>query len=161
MQKTDIAYLAGLLDGEGCIRIASAYHTNVKKRVALLALLNTKKRNYWLQVLLGNSDVKVLKEIQKQWGGNLSLRSSFRRGKPFANITWNKQKAVELLKALKPYLRIKALECNVALEFTSFLNTPEHRGRRLTDEDLAIREAFKQKLAALKTCNKPQTIADM
>ena len=161
MQETDKAYLAGLLDGEGCIRIASAYHTNVKKRVSPSVLLSTKKRNYWVQVLLGNSDVNVLKDIQEQWGGNLSLRSSMRRGKPFGNMTWNKQKAVELLRHLKPYLRIKAIECQVALEFVSLLNPPEHRGRRLTDEDLAIREAYKQKLSALKPCNQPQTIPNM
>ena len=160
MQETDKAYLAGLLDGEGCIRIASAYHTNVKKRVSPLALLSTQKRNYWMQVLLGNSDVNVLKDIQEQWGGNLSLRSSTRRGKPFGNITWNKQKAVELLRHLKPYLRIKAIECQVALEFVSLLNPPEHRGQRLSDKDLEIREYYKQKLSALKPCHAPKVMVN-
>lgn len=58
-RPTDIAYIAGLFDGEGCV--------SVRKWTTKKAFQHT------LYVSITNTDKKVLDWIQSQYGGGLCL----------------------------------------------------------------------------------------
>lgn len=58
--------------------------------------------------------------------------------------------AGDAIAALRPWLRVKADEADVALEFQSMLRSNSERRRPLTDADKAKREACYQKLRVLK-----------
>jgi hypothetical protein len=58
--------------------------------------------------------------------------------------------AGDAIQALRPWLRVKAEEADVALEFQAMLRSNADRRRPLTNKDKAEREACYRKLRDLK-----------
>ena len=102
------AYLAGLLDGEGCIMISKT-----KRK-------GNKNYEFWLRVFVSNSHLQGLQEVQKCFGGLInevkpdSKRFSQNR---CWRVWWNGKSGETLLQLLLPYLVIKKEQAIVALEF--------------------------------------------
>ena len=135
MKKTDIAYIAGLFDGEGCIRINknSAQH-----------------RYYSLNVSVKMSWQWMPEFLRCGFGGSVY---KYKMDKYYPNAKdqwcWNirGQQAVEFLETVMPYLKLKRAEAELALLFQSkklskadYLGKT-HKGKRIrTDEELAIEE---------------------
>lgn len=95
MKQTDVAYLAGLFDGEGCISV----NTHKKTGYGSLQCLMTMTNQYLINLL------------QLQFGGSVN---KLKRRKE----TWRDQylwcihakTAVDFLELLMPYLKIKRPE---------------------------------------------------
>lgn len=107
MKVTELAYIAGLFDGEGSIHVARLHGTSGKSYYRIVAQVDM-------------TDDRAIRLIEKMGYGSIYV------GKPkppnragcFHWVTVNKQAAEFLLKIL-PYLRIKKEQAYVALQFQS------------------------------------------
>ena len=143
LTEAELGYLAGLIDGEGCINIACH-----------------RGRYYVLQVVTAQTNEHLLDYWQKKTGlGTVHHMARSRKGSPNDSDKWHwhcaNNTAVVLLKMLQPYLVLKSEEARVALEFAKECKRQQghFRGKgqpRLTAEMLAVREVYKNALHALK-----------
>jgi len=98
------AYIAGLVDGEGCINIYR---------------INTKKVPKWiLSISIYNCDFNILNWLYKRRGGYLQKRGK-RKKKWKQNYAWkiSANDAMEFLQDIKKYLRIKKRQAELAIKF--------------------------------------------
>ena len=135
MKKTDIAYMAGIIDGEGCIGI----HRAGKKPNG--------NPQYFLRVVIGMCNEYIPNLFRFYFGGQVIFCQPRKEN-------WNPQwrwavtyeQAAQCLKILLPYLRLKRDEAILGLKFQS---NKKHRGSPKgqngggipeTEEDLALQE---------------------
>lgn len=126
MKRTDLAYIAGIIDGEGCISIERRRYAEGKyKKIVSLTVSNTEE---WL-----------CQWLKLSWGGRIRIRIDKRENHlPLYNWVVYRAKAIEVLKVILPYLKIKKPQAEIAIGFQS------RRSRcRLekTDEEKALDEA--------------------
>ena len=126
MKQTDLAYVAGIVDGEGYIGI-SADH---RKR-------NPSRPCWRLRVSVTNTNEWLMQYLMFSFGGVISLKSSHNI-KPCYNWTLNRGKAADFLKLILPYLKLKRPQAELAIQFQASISKST---RRLTDEQRAVREA--------------------
>lgn len=98
---TNLAYVAGLIDGEGCVH------------------LDASKGTYRARVSVGMTEpaLPLLRELRLEWSGTLyQLRQATDRWA--AAWTWHLigDPAVRLLTAVRPYLRLKGAQADAAME---------------------------------------------
>ncbi len=133
MKKTDLAYVAGLFDGEGCIQIIK---TNGKGRGL-----------YNLRCSLEMTNEGLPRLLQVCFGGGCRRRNLPSPRQNQWEWTTLSRMAYSFLKAIYPYLRLKKSEADVAIEFQEAMHTSP---KRLTEKELAIREAQRILLSDLK-----------
>ena len=104
----NLAYLAGLLDGDGSITL---------KRV------NKHKASFKLLIFVANTNMPVLKWIQNKFGGKIyvydrqdGIRKPLGKWHTFTN------NAYTVLKQIYPYLIIKKEHAKLAINFVEKLN---------------------------------------
>lgn len=132
----ELAYLAGIFDGEGCIDIAR---------------ISRKDRwspTYRLQCRLAMCNPYIPKLFYFRFGG--SVRTFKRDPKWSRQWYWHISgvKAVEFLNVIKPYLRLKRAEADLAITFQE--NIKPTGGKHLPNDTLAVREAQKILMSKLK-----------
>lgn len=91
---TELAYVAGFVDGEGCIGI---YANGTSLR---------------LSVQIGQKDKSVLEYVQGVMGGSLSF-------KKYWTLAWFNAEASDMLKQIQPYLMLKRQQAELCIEFMS------------------------------------------
>jgi hypothetical protein len=98
----DIAYLAGLLDGEGCI-----------------ALINlAKSGNYRINLHITNLHRATLEWVAETFGGLVSPMNIKKAKRPMFMWTLGPKNGLkQLLVELLPYLKIKEKQTKLAIEF--------------------------------------------
>jgi LAGLIDADG endonuclease len=138
MTETDIAYSAGLFDGEGCIRIGKdkprPWHTSSPR--------------YFLQVLITNQNLSVLEELSKNFGGKIYRR-------PGCYVLFiSARPSAKFLEAIKPYSRIKLPEIEVALKFQALQAENSYSRLKKSDEYLLVLDGLRQRLSDLKQVDK-------
>jgi hypothetical protein len=125
MRQELVAYAAGFFDGEGHIRVSR--HSN--------------RGSYMLQISAVQATECPLPIFVELFGGTVSCRASLYRGRPKRLWTWqvSSKSAEAALIEMQPYLRAKADEVIIALEFRSTFrpqfgdrskNSPELEERR-------------------------------
>lgn len=98
---TDIAYIAGFLDGEGCIRIKKASQGG---------------NSYYIWVAITNSNKSILEDIQKLFGGQ--VRQAERTvNKTIYHYLITSTEAVDMLKVLFCFLKDKKDQAKLAIKF--------------------------------------------
>jgi hypothetical protein len=108
---TDWAYAAGMVDGEGCIAIVRSFVPARDKFV------------YSVAVVVSNRDREALAWMHRLWKGWLvPARSSAANARP----AWNWRSptgttAEPFLRGIRPWLRIKASQCDNALAMIEVL----------------------------------------
>ena len=101
---TEIAYTAGIIDGEGCI---FAYRPNPK----------THSRNITIGVTVGITDMIIPCWLKAKYGGGLSEQAySNKKWKSYATWGLTGPKCMTLLELLIPYLKIKKHQAYLAIE---------------------------------------------
>ncbi len=134
LSATDLAWLAGLIDGEGCIR---------------LNLIRERSCTPYLSIFMKHYE--TMKEVSQMTGGTLQERKP---QKPHWSKTYGIQltgdRARATVEAVRPYLRTKALEAWLLLE--ALAQSPKHTGNKdtLTDEDEALRVGYSLAIHAAK-----------
>ncbi len=122
MKKTDLAYIAGIIDGEGSITMG---YCN-KSLVAKVTVVNTKE---WL-----------LQWLRMAFGGSVHLKTE-KRGKDWKPCyMWSigARGALEFLQSIYPYLRLKKPQAEVAIKF---LKMRAYKHYHFTEAEKAIGEA--------------------
>lgn len=136
-----IAYLAGLIDGEGCIYIGRSYAKAIVSRT-------TGSRQYlFLSVSVTSTTLPLMLWLKKNFGG------SYRSKRPQQD-NWREcygwrlmsRQAAEMLRRTLPYLIVKKEQAEIALEFQERL----FYGGRVTEEEMDERIALKGRLEALR-----------
>jgi len=128
------AYLAGVIDGEGCIRIQR------EKR---------KRASSNMSLIVTNGDVSLVRWLRDKFEGKAHLKSSSR---PCWNVWWTAAKACYILENVYPFLIVKQKQARCALDFQSLLRDTHRRGRQpvLTEANLAQRDALIEAISILK-----------
>ena len=140
------AYAAGLLDGEGCIRI-----TKIPPREKGIS------PQYELIVFITQKDGRMMDWLVGNFGGFIYLKNkkSFRENTKNWIYEWhvNNSKAYAFLKAIYPFVTTKKNQVEIAMRFQSRLNSSVNRlnKRKLSENELRIRESLRLSLSAEKT----------
>jgi len=125
MKKTDLAYTAGIMDGEGSIGIAKH-----KSRSC--------KRGYTLElcVQVTSSDEWLCQWFKFGFGGSLG-HSTNNAGNPMWHWMIVARKAMGFLKLILPYLKLKQPQAELAIKFQS----QKYMGPTKSDEEMAVEDA--------------------
>lgn len=136
LSETEVAYLAGLIDGEGCIRL-QAQRTNKGKYYSFTVSMSI--------AMVCNPC--PLPELHDKLGGTLSVWDRKKDGwKDCYRWALYGAKLVPLLQAILPYLKVKHKQCVLAIQY---LNWRATYGRKLGEKGRKIADAFHQKFLAL------------
>ena len=148
LTKVELAYIAGLLDGEGCInigKITTDYIREVEKR---------KVPKYVLSVTVYNTHQETVQWLHELFGGYLQTR--YRHPKTWrTNYAWkvSANTANDFLKQVVKLLRIKKRQAQRAIEFqdnqSRFHRAKKGKPAGMSVEDLTFRENCYQELKAL------------
>jgi len=136
MTSSELAYIAGLWDGEGCFCIG----LSPKK--------NRRKSPYWFAVAsICMTDKSALRLLRKHFGGTINCYS--RKGVSKDVYEWKlwSRKAAAFAHKILPYLRIKTKVANILFRFQWYINTMNRHyggGKLLTKADMLKRERFRQ-----------------
>ncbi len=134
MEAEELAYMAGLFDGEGCIHIAR---------------IHTKKRNltYQLVCKVSMDNLPILEMFERCFGGSIYCDKKSELHNKYGLLhSWTiwGNNSISFLKQLMPYLRIKKAQTNLAIEFQSKKAVGASRGvwgnRSKTEEAIALEE---------------------
>lgn len=147
ISRLNLAWAAGLIDGEGCISLTRRMPqktngaVNPNYRLVLKVTMCHEETILLLHRMFGLGTVQSQKQSQSYWS------------KPW---TWfcNATDAEKVLKKILPYMITKREEAEVALKFLS--ETDRNRtgkSRSLSVEDVRCRDLFFIKLRDLKSCN--------
>jgi hypothetical protein len=122
--ELELAYFAGFFDGEGCISIARQKKSWGKKEQPYF---------HRLRINIAQKDPAVLKQLHDIVGGTLHCNRGI--WKWYADDAF----AVEFLTKLRPYLRVKASQADIAIEFTK---TKKGGYGSITAEVFKLREDY-------------------
>jgi hypothetical protein len=147
--ETTLAYVAGLLDGEGCILISRHKKQRASGKVGL---------EYFFQVGITNTDKPIIDWLKTTFGGNVSNHSSSskNKGKPGWQWRLSSKHARPFLVSILPHLRIKQKQAALAIEFQNVL-IAKGQGIHYVAGDMAIRESYRQKMMVLNHRGGPNT----
>lgn len=109
---SDLAYIAGFVDGEGCIRIKQT------------------PTSYYLIVHVTNSYLPVLKFIQERFGGNLRMQEKT-KNKNIYNLHLSCGVARDFLKSIIGFLIEKKPQAELGLKFADLLPVSTKAERNL------------------------------
>lgn len=135
MNSEILAYTAGIVDGEGCVAIA-------------VYITKDSRTNYRLVVDVANTYKVVIAWLHETFGGSISFTALNNR-RPCWIWHIGGRKASLFLESIRPFLRVKALQADLAVEFQVGLIGRVGRHNRRTDEELAERESYKEAISML------------
>ena len=130
LSETDKAYLAGFIDGDGCIMVSHKKGTN----------------SYAADVGVYQSDGKILFYLKDRWGAGNIYEHKQKRGRSYFRWNISNSQGAKLLEEILPYLRIKKLQAEGVIELERSKGRP---GVRLSESDLEYREWIKQRISDL------------
>lgn len=136
-----LAWSAGFLDGEGCIRVCKRDPGGDANFI------------YSLEVTLSQNCLPTLEHFKDGLGIPSSIYVYPCTGKLRSTVyglTYRCTKARALLELLEPYLVRKRVEAQVGIEFAQRASFARIGRRRHPPEEIALREAYYQRLRALK-----------
>ncbi len=135
----NLAWAAGFIDGEGCISISGSVHPG--------------KVSPYHQLRLGvvNTDKTAIEELKRIFSlGSISRKERKGHYKPIYRWNVADYNAAKVLTGILPYLRVKKAEARIALDFIVLRGVTNGSGKVLTDEVVAMREAYRMHLQELK-----------
>lgn len=141
---TDLAWAAGIVDGEGSIGI---YRAPQRRYPGLFS--------YRVSLHVANTDPRMLLRMEDIFGGRIyPMRKSSGQQRPLGQWVALNADALTALRAMRPYLVCKADQADVALQYRT-----GRRGLRVTREQYAVRDGLIREIADLKRLPK-FTVAD-
>jgi len=127
MRKTELAYTAGIIDGEGWISLSR--NGGVKGDKSISLLVGVENTNEWL-----------IRWLYFAFGGNFKgKRTRIPKRQPIWGWSLSASKASAFLKLIYPYLNVKKPQADIALKFQE--RKAKRQCRKLSEEDRAVEEA--------------------
>ena len=136
MKKTEAAYIAGLMDGEGCF-----YIERFKTARSPIGF------QYRVIATITMCDKITIEYVCKLTGKNFRIRK-LPSGRTAYTIDYRNGIAGELLKAILPFLQNKKEQAEICLHFNK--SVAPGRGRTYTQDHAKICETLRLKLMSLK-----------
>lgn len=134
-KEKDLAYFAGLFDGEGCIHIRKTRTKTLKPTYALVCKISM-------------CSFYLLNDIQGLFGGSLIQERPHKYSNRYNKLwTWTASCRIagRFLLILRPFLRLKGAEADLALEFQGGKVGGAHKGKwgnnPRGEGELAVEEA--------------------
>ena len=130
--RDKLIYLAGIIDGEGCIGI-NAIKNN--------GCCNT--RNFKVRLMVVNTDLRLICWLKENFGGSVSARNRKSFKKEWKDCySWSIycSQAGRLIALVYPYLIVKKQQAEIVIAYRKIqeLNKTTHRGKRAVP--LSLRE---------------------
>lgn len=142
MKKIDIAYLAGIIDGDGCISIQK----------------NSGVKSYRVIITVVQRDMPLIEYLFETFGGSVNAISVNRKFKKDYYLRWviTDKKAHTLLKLCLPYLKLKKKQAFIAY---NLLKLKRFKGAKQDKRGYTKYNIEKQKefFLAIKSLNSPAT----
>lgn len=135
--ETELAYAAGIVDGEGCIFIGNRGGNATPK--------------YTLKVEVCSTTPVVLRWLRNRFGGNITNATTpSDKQKPQQRWSVSTAAAGKFLAAIRPYMVIKAEQADLAIQFQLRMNH-HRRGRSpMLPEETEIRAGMARQLSDMK-----------
>lgn len=139
--ESNLAYLAGIIDGEGCIRIAK----RVKRS-------EEKWGYYELSLVVTNTDARLIKWIESTFGGSVTpLARRKSHHKDLYEWVVSSRAAGSILSAVEKFMIVKKEQAQLALRFRENINnTRTHPGQSLSPNVLEFRANCCEEMKRLK-----------
>lgn len=135
--STDLAYLAGFLDGEGSIQIARGHWKNFP-------------RGYTLHVSAKQVDPAPLRMLAERFGGRvIPVVSPQPNRLPYYRWGIVGRVAAAALRSVLPYLVVKHGQAELAVAYQSSID-PRRGGRPVSEWEYAERDAWAEALREVK-----------
>ncbi|KKL80756.1 hypothetical protein LCGC14_2001540 [marine sediment metagenome] len=103
LTKSELSYYAGFFDGEGCIMIKKKHRG---------------RPFHTLDITISSTNHNILEDFKRAFGG--TVHGAY-KSNTYYKDKWNwmvgGDKALAVLKALYPYLRLKSREAELGIEF--------------------------------------------
>jgi hypothetical protein len=152
-KSEDLAYTAGIFDGEGYISILRVQTKNRK---------NGRTHDYLLVVGMSNTDRRTIETLKKQWGGTTMLDNRvYPNRKPIFMWRATALVALRFIKDIYPYMRVKKPQATLGMRFQSQLS---HKWGRagMPDKELARRDNLCVQIRALNASHfsRPQRLSE-
>ena len=125
-------YTAGIVDGEGCIRLTK--DMRIGRRVP----------SYTLSVSIAQNSKKFLEDLQQE----INMTGGISTNTNAYSLSYSGDNACKFLNKILPYLRIKREQALLALDYCRELRRSP--GRRISVDDAGSREMAYQHLKDLK-----------
>lgn len=125
--KVALAYMAGIMDGEGCVCICKGRDSVCRRGYHI-----------YLEVTVGNTNEWLIQWLKLQFGGTAHKTLGKRNQRDWWTWSVSANKSVEFLKSLLPYLQIKRPQAELAIQFQSKMRHRSSTG--LTDKEAAEQE---------------------
>lgn len=132
-----LAYLAGLIDGEGCMQIGDKRKSPQKAK----GLRKPRKEyvgqiNFTTQVQISNTDYRLIHWLQDTFTGGLHVQKY--PGKPHWNVkyTWilPSKQVLPIMQAILPYLIIKKNQALLMIEARKIIDSNVLRMERTPEQ---------------------------
>jgi hypothetical protein len=121
MKKADLAYIAGVMDSDGCFTMVKSWP---KYRSGISPC-------YYEKCALGQTQPEAVELIYENFGGHYRLdQLREENAKPLHSLQISNIKAHKLIKAIYPYLRIKKVRAKVLLNLREKIETKETRKQK-------------------------------
>ena len=121
MKETDIAYLAGIIDGEGCI--------------SMYQISNGHGKSVMCGLWIANTDKNLMDWLVENLGGSLNTRTS---KKPQWKTSWvwavYSQNMEDVLIRVLPYLKVKHTQAELALRARELMKRSGKNGKGYNQE---------------------------
>lgn len=135
MKKTDIAWAAGMFDGEGCVRIRRQLNSDLRNPHHSLVVDMTNTHRETVERFTSIMGVGTIYEYKKK--GSYSYRAT-------------SQKALKVLTLLLPYLVTKREQAEVAIKFMSIPTNSGYGQKTLDLETVEARQQIMDTLSEMK-----------
>lgn len=150
----ELSYLAGIIDGEGCI-FCGINKSNLKKSLGRNRKVISEEAAMYLKIMVNSTDKKMLDRLKTAFGGDKVRPRKKRASHHKQSWGWQifKQEDVkQCLLALEPYLSTKLPQAEAALMFLQTKGSTKYfgRGASLNDETKYLRRLCYNKI---RQCN--------
>jgi len=139
IEKDNLIYLAGILDGEGWIGIVK---TEIRR--------NEKSARYYLIIAISNTSKELMDWLCSKVGGTYCLAKENRKEwKDHYKWDLTGESAYKILQKVYPYLVVKREQAKMAMEFQLKRSITKQRRNGIPEEELLLREYYYQLLKGL------------
>lgn len=137
MNKTYLAYIAGFVDGEGCVTLSRIYRKDMRNNNPKFV------ESVWGNVQIGMAHIpkqaELLKEFRDKFGGyyaEFTSKGVNQKDTLFWRLT--SHKASEFLKIILPYLRVKHRQAEIVIRMQEL--TKNNRGKKTNPSEEEMQE---------------------
>ena len=140
LTETESAYIAGFIDGEGCIGLSDRGKEARKERDLV----------YIMKISISNTNRDVLEWIRLRIGhGSIYVSKKTKGHKQSYQWTMVGRRCVDLLEWIYPYLKVKRLQAEVLFEFAETMRPPGNVKFWFKEDALVERQVLKNRITDL------------